>query len=197
MFTGIITDIGEVAARDGGRFTLRSHYGAATLVIGSSIACDGCCLTVTRVTPVAAGSEFTVDVSNETLSKTTLGLWQPGRRINLERALKAGGELGGHIVSGHIDGLARVVRMTDDGNSRRFDMEAPEDLAKFIASKGSVTLGGTSLTVNEVKGCGFAINLIPHTLTVTTWGRTKPGDEVNLEVDLFARHAARLMEFKA
>lgn len=196
MFTGIITDIGEVTAREGGRFTLRASYEARTIAIGASIACDGCCLTVTQVSAQAHGCTFVVDVSNETLSKTTLGSWQPGRPINLERALKIGDELGGHIVSGHIDGLARVVAMSDDGNSRRFELDAPENLAKFIASKGSVTLNGTSLTVNEVKGCGFTVNLIPHTLTVTTWGRTKPGDDVNLEVDLFARHAARLMEFK-
>ncbi|MEQ1577020.1 MAG: riboflavin synthase [Hyphomicrobium sp.] len=196
MFTGIITGIGEVALREGGQFTVRAPYAANSIAIGASIACDGCCLTVTRVSPDGKGCHFAVDVSNETLSKTTLGSWQPGRNINLERALKAGDELGGHIVSGHIDGLGRVVRMADDGSSRSFELVVPETLAKFIAPKGSVTLNGTSLTVNEVKGCGFAINLIPHTLTVTTWGRTKPGDDVNLEVDLFARHAARLMEFK-
>ena len=196
MFTGIITDIGEVAARDGGRFTLRASYDAATIAIGASIACDGCCLTVTHVSPAARGCVFTVDGSNETLAHTTLGAWQPGRPVNLERALKAGGELGGHIVSGHVDGRARVLSMTADGGSRRFELEAPAHLAKFIAAKGSVTLDGVSLTVNAVKDRGFSVNLIPHTLTVTAWGRTKPGDEVNLEVDLFARHAARLMEFQ-
>ena len=196
MFTGIITDIGEVVVRDGGQFTMRSSYDAATIAIGASIACDGCCLTVTHVSQDETGSAFSVDVSNETLSKTTLGLWQRGLKINLERALKAGDELGGHIVSGHVDGVARVMRVADDGASRRFELEAPEHLAKFIAAKGSVTLNGTSLTVNEVNGRGFGVNLIPHTLTVTTWGRTKPGDAVNLEIDLIARHAARLMEFK-
>ncbi len=196
MFTGIITDIGEVAAREGGQFTLRAHYDAHSIAIGASIACDGCCLTVTQLTPRADGCTFSVDVSNETLSKTTLGAWQPGRAVNLERALKAGDELGGHMVAGHVDGLARVVRMADDGNSRRFELVTAPELAKFIASKGSVTLNGTSLTVNDVAACRFTVNLIPHTLTVTTWGRTKPDDDVNLEVDLFARHAARLMEFK-
>ena len=194
MFTGIVTDIGEVAARDGGRFTLRAQYPADGILVGASIACDGCCLTATSVEPAASGSAFTVDVSNETLSRTTLGAWNPGRRVNLERALKAGDELGGHIVSGHVDGVARIIDMRDDGVSRRFTLEAPAPLARFIAGKGSVALDGTSLTVNEVDGRRFGLNLIPHTLTVTTWGAKKPGDLVNLEVDLFARYVARLME---
>ncbi|MEW5963799.1 MAG: riboflavin synthase [Pseudomonadota bacterium] len=196
MFTGLITDIGEVAARDDGRFTIRSAYEAAGIAVGASIACDGVCLTVTSVGADGAGSRFTVDVSNETRAKTTLQGWQAGRRINLERALKAGDELGGHIVSGHVDGLARVLDVRADGESRRFTLEAPEHLALYIAPKGSVALDGTSLTVNEVAGNQFGINIIPHTLTRTTWGRKKPGDEVNLEVDLFARYVARLMEFR-
>ena len=151
MFTGIISDIGEVAARDGGRFAIRCGYAADSIAIGASIACDGACLTATHVEPAGTGSTFAVDVSNETLSKTTLGEWQPGRRINLERALKAGDELGGHIVAGHVDGVGRIVDMRPDGQSRRFTLEVPPDLAPYIASKGSVALDGISLTVNEVK----------------------------------------------
>lgn len=195
MFTGIITDIGEVASRDGGWFAIRTRYAASTIAIGASIGCDGCCLTVTSVAPDKAGSIFTVDVSNETLSKTTLAAWKAGRRINLERSLKAGDELGGHFVSGHVDGVARIVDVKADGESRRFTLEAPDHLARFIASKGSVALEGTSLTVNEVVASRFGVNLIPHTLTVTTWGSKRSGDEVNLEIDPLARYAARLMEF--
>ena len=196
MFTGIITDVGEVVVHDGGRFRLRSAYPAASIAIGASIACDGVCLTVTAVNPDGAGSLFDVDVSNETISKTTLGQWAKGRRVNLERALKAADELGGHVVSGHVDGTARIVDITVDGDCRRFSFEAPEHLARYIAPKGSVALDGTSLTVNEVAGNRFGINLIPHTLTVTTWGAKNPGDRVNLEVDVFARYVARLMEFR-
>lgn len=196
MFTGIITDVGEVTAHDGGRFTLRSAYEAASIAIGASIACDGVCLTVTGVRAEAAGSRFDVDVSNETISKTTLGTWKQGRRVNLERALKAADELGGHVVSGHVDGTARIVDITTDGDCRRFLFEAPEHLARYVAPKGSVALDGTSLTVNEVAGCRFGVNLIPHTLTVTTWGAKSTGDRVNLEVDVFARYVARLMEFR-
>lgn len=198
MFTGLITDVGEVFAREGGRFTLASSYDAQSIALGASIACDGVCLTATSITPGAlgSGSRFTVDVSNETLSKSTLDAWQPGRAVNLERPLRAGDELGGHIVTGHVDGLARIVDMTVDGESRRFLFDAPEHLAVFIAPKGSVALDGTSLTVNEVAGTRFGVNIIPHTLTQTTWGRKKPGDVVNLEVDLFARYVARLMEFR-
>ena len=135
-----------------------------------------------------------VDVSNETLSKTTLGRWRDGCRINLERSLRAGDELGGHIVSGHVDGVAEIVAIRADGESRRFTIRAPETLARYIAGKGSIALDGTSLTVNEVDGCEFGINLIPHTQSVTTWGRKVAGDTVNLEVDLFARYVARLMD---
>ena len=195
MFTGIITDIGEVASRDGGRFAIRTRYAAGTIALGASICCDGCCLTVTSVSPDKAGSIFTLDVSNETLSKTTLAAWKAGRRINLERSLKAGDELGGHFVSGHVDGVARIVEVKADGESRRFTLEVPDHLARFIASKGSVALEGTSLTVNEVAANRFGVNLIPHTLTVTTWGSKRSGDEVNLEIDPLARYAARLMEF--
>lgn len=197
MFTGIISDVGEVVSRSGGVFTIRSHYDPATIALGASIAHDGCCLTVTKLMPEPGGCTYTLDVSNETLSKTTLGGWTAGQAINLERALKAGDELGGHIVSGHVDGVARIVDISNDGESRRFSFAVPADLARFIAPKGSVALDGTSLTVNEVDGNGFGVNLIPHTLTVTSWGRKTSGDRVNLEIDLFARYVARLMEHRA
>jgi len=197
MFTGIITDIGEVAARAGGRFAIRSGYAAATIAVGASIACDGACLTAVEVAPEGSGSTFTVDVSNETLSKTTLGEWRPGRRLNLERALRAGDELGGHIVAGHVDGVGTIVDVRPDGDSRRFAVEVPAGVARFLAPKGSVALDGISLTVNEVQQGRFGINIIPHTLTHTTLGARRAGERVNLEVDLIARYVARLMEFKA
>jgi len=196
MFTGIITDIGEVVAREDGRFTLRSGYPARGIAVGASIACDGACLTVTRVGDAGSGSTFSVDVSNETQSKTTLGDWTLGRRINLERALKAGDELGGHIVAGHVDGVARIVDLRPDGDSQRFAIEVPAPLAAHIASKGSVALDGISLTVNELEGNRFGVNIIPHTLTHTTLGDKRLGDRLNLEVDLIARYVARLMEFR-
>lgn len=196
MFTGIITDVGEVAARDGGRFVIRCGSAPESIAIGASIACDGACLTATVVDPSGTGSTFAVDVSNETLARTTLDKWQPGRRVNLERALKAGDELGGHIVSGHVDGVGRIVDMRPDDLSRRFTVEVPLELAPYIASKGSVALDGISLTVNDVRENIFGINIIPHTLTHTTLGAKKPEDRVNLEVDIFARYVARLMEFR-
>jgi riboflavin synthase len=196
MFTGIISDIGTVAAREGGRFTIRCSYPAASIALGASIACEGACLTTTSVEAAGSGSVFTVDVSNETLSKTTLGDWQAGRRINLERALRAGDELGGHMVSGHVDGVARIVSIRPDGESRRFTIEVPADLARYIAPKGSVALDGISLTVNEVDGPRFGVNIIPHTLTHTTLGDKKPSDRVNLEVDVFARYVARALEYQ-
>lgn len=206
MFTGLITDIGEVVAKSGGQFTIATRYPAASIPVGASISCDGVCLTATSILadpnlpdPNLAGTKgarFTVDVSNETVSKTTLKDWVAGRRVNLERALKAGDELGGHIVSGHVDGVAKIVSITNDGESRRFLFEAPEHLARYIAPKGSVALDGTSLTVNEVSGTRFGVNVIPHTLTVTTWGAKNPGDLINLEADVFARYVARLLEFR-
>lgn len=197
MFTGIITDVGEVIERKGGHFAIRSSYPAASIPIGASICCDGVCLTATTVKAAGVtGSIFTVDVSNETVSKTTLGAWGSGRRVNLERSLQAGDELGGHIVQGHVDGLARLVEIRPDGESMRLSFEVAEHLAPYIAPKGSVALDGTSLTVNEVSGTRFGVNLIPHTLTVTTWGSKKPGDEVNLEVDVLARYVARQLEFR-
>ncbi|MBL8845255.1 MAG: riboflavin synthase [Hyphomicrobium zavarzinii] len=196
MFTGIITDVGELIGREGGRFAIRSRYAADGIALGASIACDGCCLSVVTLRADGAGSAFTVDVSNETLSKTTLGSWQVGRRINLERALKAGDELGGHIVSGHVDGVGQIIDMRADGESIRVLIELPQALAPYAAPKGSIALDGASLTVNEVSGNRFGVNLIPVTLTETTWGRKKPGDEVNVEIDLFARYVARIMEFR-
>jgi riboflavin synthase len=196
MFTGIITDIGELVERDGGRFVIRCNYSAESIAVGASIACDGACLTATAVKPAGKGSMFDVDVSNETLSKTTLGAWQPGWRVNLERALRAGDELGGHIVSGHVDGTARIADIRPDGESRRFTIEVPAELARFIAPKGSVALDGISLTVNEVAENRMGCNIIPHTLTHTTLGVKKPGDVLNLEIDVFARYVVRAMELR-
>ena len=193
MFTGIVTDIGEIRQLEH-RGDLRARIGTAYdtggIDIGASIACSGVCLTVITLGP----DWFEVEISAETLDKTTLGSWREGTRVNLERALKVGDELGGHIVSGHVDGLAEIVAMTPEGDSIRYTFEAPEALAKFIAPKGSVALDGTSLTVNEVDGCRFGVNIIPHTQTVTTWGGSQVGDKVNLEIDTLARYVARLAE---
>jgi riboflavin synthase len=198
MFTGIINDLGQVAARDGGRFVIRCSYSAESIALGASIACDGACLTAVEVAGLAdGGTTFAVDVSNETLAMTTLDEWRPGRRVNLERALRAGEELGGHLVAGHVDGVGRIVDMRDDGESRRFTVEAPAELARYVASKGSVAVDGISLTVNEVALTRFGINIVPHTLTHTTLGARKPGDRVNLEVDLIARYVARLLDASA
>ncbi|MFA5899546.1 MAG: riboflavin synthase [Hyphomicrobium sp.] len=196
MFTGIVTDIGEVVARDGGHFSIRTSLAAERLEVGGSMSCDGCCLTMTSVRSEAGGSVFNADVSNETRGKTTLANWEPGCKVNLEQALRLGQELGGHLVTGHIDGMARIVDIVADGESRRFSFEVPEHLAAYIAPKGSVALDGVSLTVNEVSDRRFGVNIIPHTLTVTTWGAKTPGQSVNLEVDLFARYIARLLEFR-
>jgi riboflavin synthase len=193
MFTGIVTDIGTVAFRDGQRFGIASRYAPESLVMGASIACDGCCLTVVRLSEAqGAGSLFEVDVSNETASRTTLASWQEGTRINLERSLALGDELGGHLVQGHVDGTARIVEGRQDGDSVRFVLEAPADLAGFIAPKGAVALNGVSLTINSANGARFDVNLIPYTLSQTTWGDRKPHDLVNLEVDLLARYVQRL-----
>ena len=198
MFTGIITDIGRIlAVTAAGDTTLRlaTRYDTAGIDLGASIACDGVCLTVVAAGPDAAlpeGGWFEVQASAETLSKTTLGGWEPERRVNLERALRVGDELGGHIVSGHVDGVAEVLSVTDEGDSTRIRLRAPEALAGFIAPKGSVALNGTSLTVNEVEGAEFGINLIPHTKAVTTWGSLQAGDRVNIEIDTMARYVARL-----
>ena len=197
MFTGLITDIGEVLSAEQGRFEIACNYAFQEKDIGASIACDGCCLTVVEFGATADGkrSFFRVDVSNETLTCTTLGEWASGRHINLERSLTPSGELGGHIVTGHVDGVAHVREMKKDGESTRFVIEVPENLARFIAAKGSVALNGTSLTVNDVDQRCFGINLIPHTLEVTTWSQIETGTAINLEVDLLARYVARLNEF--
>lgn len=194
MFTGIITDIGRIAAlerRGDLRARIATGYDTGGIDIGASIACDGVCLTV-----VALGTDwFEVDISAETLSKTNLGGWSEGRAINLERALKVGDELGGHIVSGHVDGLAEVIARRDEGDSTRLTFRAPGALAGFIAPKGSIALNGTSLTVNEVSGAEFGVNLIPHTKEVTNWGAAQVGDLINLEIDTLARYVARLREW--
>ncbi len=193
MFTGIITDIGKVRAierRGDTRFELATAYETAEIAPGASIACAGACLTLVDKGP----GWFAVDASAETLSKTTLGDWQPGTAVNLERALKLGDELGGHMVSGHVDGVAQIVSRQTEGDSTRFTFEAPRDLAKFIAPKGSVTLDGVSLTVNEVEGTKFGVNIIPHTASETTFGDRQAGDRVNLEIDVLARYLQRMME---
>ncbi|WJY23144.1 riboflavin synthase [Fontisubflavum oceani] len=194
MFTGIITDIGTVQAlehRGDLRARIGTSYDTAGIDLGASICCDGVCLTA-----VALGEGwFDVDISAETVSKTNIGAWAEGQRINLERSLKVGDELGGHIVSGHVDGVAELVGMADEGDSTRLTFRAPEGLAKFIAPKGSVALNGTSLTVNEVDGAEFGINVIPHTKEVTTWGDAAVGDQINLEIDTLARYVARLQEW--
>jgi len=196
MFTGIVTDIGQVRGierRGDMRARIGTHYDMKTVDMGASIACDGVCLTV-----VEKGDDwFAVDASAETLSKTNLGRWAEGTRVNLERALRVGDELGGHIVSGHVDGVAEVIGMRSEGDSTRVMLRVPADLARFIAPKGSVALNGTSLTVNEVAGSTFGINLIPHTKEVTNWDAVAVGDRINLEIDTLARYVARLNEVAA
>ena len=196
MFTGIVTDVGKiarVAERDTvRRVAIASAYDPDTIVIGASVACAGICLTVVSCVRVGNGAHFEVDLAPETLRVTTAGEWRLGSRVNLERSLRVGDELGGHLVSGHIDGLATVVAREDLGEATRFTFDAPVALARFLAPKGSVGLDGTSLTVNGVAGNRFDCVLIPHTLEVTTWNERKPGDRVHLEVDQIARYVARL-----
>ena len=193
MFTGIITDIGHVSAletRGDLRATISTSYETAGIDDGASIACSGACLTV-----VGKGADwFAVDISKETLDHTILGDWKVGSAINLERSLRLGDELGGHIVSGHVDGVATVLSVTDEGDSRRVSIQAPPELAKFIASKGSVALDGISLTVNEVDGNVFGVNIIPHTWNKTTLADVVPGSRLNVEIDMLARYVARLTE---
>jgi len=199
MFTGIVTDIGRIAnisPRDTGvRLRVETSYDPASIAIGASIACAGVCLTVVAL-PEESSNErwFEVEAWEEALRLTTAGSWRAGSRINLERALKVGDELGGHIVSGHVDGMAEIIERKDEGAAVRFTIEAPSALAKFIAPKGSVALDGTSLTVNEVEGTRFDVLLIRHSLEVTTWGEREAGNRVNIEVDTMARYAARLAE---
>ena len=199
MFTGIITDIGEIleTEQEGDlRARIGTGYDVSTIDIGASIACDGVCLTVVAL-GTSPSNWFDVQISAESVGLTNIGRnrWSAGRRINLERALRVGDELGGHIVSGHVDGVAEVTNITDEGDSTRVQFRAPDALAKFIAPKGSVTLNGTSLTVNEVDGATFGVNFIPHTKTATTWGTVAIGDLINLEVDTMARYVARLREY--
>jgi riboflavin synthase len=194
MFTGIVTDVGRVrAVRDTNRdrrFEIETAYDLATVDIGASISHAGCCLTVVE----KADGWFAVEVSGETLAVTTLGDWAQGRRVNLERPARVGDELGGHIVSGHVDGVGEVLSVESEGGSHRVRIQAPRPLHRFIAPKGSITVEGVSLTVNEVEDDVFGVNLIPHTWDVTTLGELRPGARVNLEIDMLARYLARWRE---
>lgn len=196
MFTGLVSGVGTLQERDGARFAIAAPFKRKSLAEGDSVACDGCCLTLVDVGKAKGGTVFTVEASNETLARTTLGDWREGRRINLERALALGDVLGGHLLTGHIDGRARIFSSAQDGDSVRFVLEAPLDLARFIAPKGALALDGVSLTVNDVEGNRFGVNIIPYTLTHTTWGDRGPGDLVNLEVDILARYVARLAQYE-
>ena len=194
MFTGIITDMGRVRKveqtdRDR-RYEIETAWDTAGIDLGASISHAGCCLTVTE----KGAGWFAVEVSGETLSKTTLGDWRAGDAVNLERAARLGDELGGHIVSGHVDGLGRIVSVTPEGGSHRVEVEAPAPLHRYIAAKGSITVDGVSLTVNTVEGRTFGLNIIPHTWENTTLGALKAGDPVNLEIDMLARYLARWQE---
>lgn len=205
MFTGIVTNIGTVRAVDplGAGHDMRLVIGVEgahpdwadmpRVPIGASISCSGCCLTAVEVGP----GWFAVTASNETLSKTTLGTWRVGTKVNLERPLRVGDELGGHIVAGHVDGLGEVLQATPDHGSTRWLFRVPEALARYIAPKGSIAIDGVSLTVNEVQGAVFGVNIIPHTAEATTFATLKPGDPVNLEIDTVARYVARLQEYRA
>ncbi len=201
MFTGIVTDLGEVRsvhprADNLHRISISCRYPRSAIAIGASIACNGVCLTVVEAGEEGGRTWFAVDAAAETLALTTVGRWKHGQRVNLERALKMGDELGGHLVSGHVDGLAKVTAREDLTDMARFTFGAPQALSRFIAPKGSVALDGVSLTVNTVEGDSFSVLIIPHTLQVTTFGTLRQGDDVNLEIDTMARYAARLMESK-
>ncbi|MFN4017470.1 MAG: riboflavin synthase [Reyranella sp.] len=196
MFTGIVTDIGEVVSVDPGgregdrRFVIATNHDLTPIAIGASIACSGCCLTVIEKQP----GRFAVEVSAESLDKTHLGDWTVGSRLNLELSLKLGDEVGGHLVYGHVDGVGSIVSMTPEGGSVRFVFEAPAEVARFVAAKGSIAIDGISLTVNEVDANRFGVNVISHTQAVTTLGQARVGQRVNLEVDMLARYVARLLE---
>ena len=202
MFTGIVTDLGTVREVQpiGGGHDLRLVIGTspaflatpAPVALGASIACSGVCLTAVEL----GGDWFAVDASAETLSRTTLGGWKPGTRVNLERSLRMGDELGGHLVAGHVDGTAEVLSAAPEHGSVRWRFRAPRELAPYIAPKGSIALDGVSLTVNEVEGDSFGVNIIPHTTTVTTFGTLQPGARVNIEIDMMARYVARLREYQ-
>lgn len=192
MFTGIVSDLGRVSGVAPGpvtRLELETRYETAEIDVGASVACNGICLSVVAKAP----NRLVFEASNETLARTTLGEWRTDRRVNLERALRVGDELGGHLVSGHVDGVGTIVSAEADGASRRLVIEAPLDLARLIAAKGSIALDGVSLTVNEVAGNRFGVNIIPVTLAATTLGLAAPGERVNLEIDLIARYVARLL----
>jgi riboflavin synthase len=206
MFTGLVSDVGTVVAAEGDtttlrRYVIKSSYEASTILTGASIACAGVCLTALNITAQPdGGSQFTVEAAAETLARTLVGSWQVGTPINLERSLRVGDELGGHLVTGHVDGIAlveQVVAITDGagpwGATARFDIRAPSGLSRFIAEKGSICFDGVSLTVNQVSGDVFSVLLIPHTLGCTTHGRLKSGDRLHIEIDLMARYAARLV----
>lgn len=196
MFTGIVSDVGEVLTVTrrvaGTRLRIATAYDPDTIAIGASIACSGPCLTVVERGYAGNRSFFDVEASTETLARTTLGDWTIGTRVNLERPLALGEELGGHLVTGHVDGLATIVERVADGDMARFVFDVPSELARFVATKGSVALDGTSLTVNDVDNTRFGVMVIPHTLAVTTWQSRRAGDKVNLEVDLLARYLDRL-----
>lgn len=201
MFTGIVTDLGEVrsvksSAGNLHRITIACGYPRAEIVKGASIACSGICLTVVNAGEDDGRAWFAVDAADETLRVTTVGRWRHGFKVNLERPLKFGDELGGHLVAGHVDGLATVVGREDMTEMARFVLRAPTELARFIATKGSVALDGVSLTVNAVESDTFSVLIIPHTLHLTTFGELRKGDDVNLEIDTMARYAARLAEMK-
>jgi riboflavin synthase len=196
MFTGIITDLGRVKHVRQGELvdlTIATAFDTSAIPLGASIACSGVCLTVVALAP----GEFSVQASAETIACTTIGSWQEGTAVNLEKPLRMGDELGGHLVAGHVDGIARIVERRPEAESVRFVFEAPEQLAPFFASKGSVALDGVSLTVNEVSAARFGVNIIPHTLARTNFGEAVPGQQMNLEVDLIARYVARLLAFRA
>ena len=193
MFTGIITDLGSVQAilkRGDTRFQIYTSYDTNSIALGASISCSGTCLTV-----VEKGKNwFATDVSGETLSKTILGCWSEGTPVNLERSLKLSEELGGHFVAGHVDGVGVITSIDQEGDSFRFEFSSPEDLTRFIARKGSITVNGVSLTVNEITNNTFVVNIIPHTQNVTAFGTSRIDDRVNLEIDLLSRYVARLLE---
>ena len=197
MFTGIVTAIGTIASADQRgdlRLRIEAPLDPARIAIGASIACSGVCLTVVERGGEAGAAWFDVDVSGETVSRTRPGMWEAGEKLNIEPSLRVGDELGGHIVTGHVDGVGEIVGLRDDGDSLRVSVRAPAEIAKFIAQKGSVTMDGASLTVNEVEGATFGVNLIPHTREVTTFGAFEVGQKVNLEIDVLARYVARLGE---
>ncbi len=198
MFTGLVSDIGEIIALEDQpnlrRLRIACSYKPKTIALGASIACSGPCLTAILAGVDQGRNFFDVQAAAETLQRTTVGRWEVGQKINLERSLKIGDELGGHIVTGHVDGIAELIERVDFDGTARFEFRAPKELARFIAEKGSIALDGTSLTVNSVDNDCFSVLLIPHTLAVTTWGAAKTGDGFNIEVDLMARYAARLSQ---